>query len=49
VVAAREHAQASELISAVNRGLKQLKETDAYAAIVRTHLMRLWNGNASAP
>jgi ABC-type amino acid transport substrate-binding protein len=48
VVAAREHVQASELISAVNRGLKELKETDAYAAIVRTHLMRLWNGNASA-
>jgi ABC-type amino acid transport substrate-binding protein len=49
VVAAREHVQASELISAVNRGLKELKETDAYAAIVRSHLMRLWNGNASAP
>ena len=49
VVAAREHVQSAELISAVNRGLKQLKETDAYAAIVRTHLMRLWNGNASAP
>jgi ABC-type amino acid transport substrate-binding protein len=49
VVAAREHVQASELISAVNRGLKELKETDAYAAIVRNHLMRLWNGNASAP
>jgi ABC-type amino acid transport substrate-binding protein len=49
VVAAREHLQASELISAVNRGLKQLKETDAYAAIVRTHLMRLWNGDAKAP
>jgi len=49
VVASRERAQASELISAVNRGLKELKETDAYAAIVRSHLMRLWNGNASAP
>ena len=49
VVAAREHVQSAELISAVNRGLKQLKETDAYAAIVRTHLMRLWNGNASGP
>jgi TRAP-type uncharacterized transport system substrate-binding protein len=49
VVAAREHVQASELISAVNRGLKELKETDAYAAIVRNHLMRLWNGSASAP
>ena len=47
--ASRERAQASELISAVNRGLKELKETDAYAAIVRSHLMRLWNGNASAP
>jgi NMT1-like family len=49
VVVAREHLQASELIGAVNRGLKQLKETDAYAAIVRSHLMRLWNGNANAP
>jgi ABC-type amino acid transport substrate-binding protein len=49
VVAARERVQASELINAVNRGLKELKETDAYAAIVRSHLMRLWNGNASAP
>jgi ABC-type amino acid transport substrate-binding protein len=45
VVASREHVQASELIGAVNRGLKELKETDAYAAIVRSHLMRLWNGN----
>jgi len=49
VVAAREHLQASELIGAVNRGLKQLKETEAYAAIVRSHLMRLWNGSATAP
>jgi hypothetical protein len=49
VVAARERVQASELINAVNRGLKELKETDAYAAIVRSHLMRLWNGYASAP
>ena len=49
VVASRERVQASELISAVNRGLKELKETDAYAAIVRSHLMRLWNGSASAP
>jgi uncharacterized protein len=49
VVASRERVQAAELISAVNRGLKELKETDAYAAIVRSHLMRLWNGNASAP
>ena len=49
VVASREHVQASELISAVNRGLKELKQTDAYAAIVRNHLMRLWNGNTSAP
>jgi len=29
--------------------LKELKQTDAYAAIVRNHLMRLWNGNSSAP
>ena len=39
----------AELIGAVNWGLKELKQTDTYAAIVRNHLMRLWNGNASAP
>ena len=48
-VASKEHAQASELISAVNRGLKELKESDAYAAIVRRHLMRLWNARAGTP
>lgn len=47
--ASKDHAQASELISALNRGLKELKESDAYAAIVRSHLMRLWNARASAP
>ena len=41
-VASKEHVQAPELIDALNRGLKELKESDAYAAIVRRHLMRLW-------
>ena len=48
-IVSREHAQASELIAAVNRGLKQLKQTDAYAAIVRRHLMRLWETKTSRP
>jgi uncharacterized protein len=48
-VASKGHAQAPELIDALNRGLKQLKESDAYAAIVRSHLMRLWNARAGAP
>jgi ABC-type amino acid transport substrate-binding protein len=48
-VASRDHAQASELIAAVNRGLKGLKESGAYAAIVRSHLTRLWNTGAVTP
>jgi polar amino acid transport system substrate-binding protein len=48
-VVAREHAQAFELINAVNRGVRQLKQTDVYAAIVRRHLMRLWNIKAGLP
>ncbi len=30
-------------MQAVNRGLKQLKQSDVYGAIVREHLMRLWD------
>jgi ABC-type amino acid transport substrate-binding protein len=48
-VASKEHAQAPELIAAVNRGLKQLKESGAYAAIIRSHLTRLWNAQAGTP
>jgi uncharacterized protein len=48
-VASKEHAQAPELIDALNRGLKELKESDAYAAIVRRHLMRLWAARDGAP
>jgi uncharacterized protein len=48
-VASREHAQASELIAAVNRGLKELKASGAYAAIIRSHLTRLWNAQAGTP
>jgi len=42
-IVSKENSQASELIKAVNRGLKQLKQTDSYAAIVRRHLMQLWD------
>jgi ABC-type amino acid transport substrate-binding protein len=48
-VASREHPQATELIAAVNRGLKGLKESGAYAAIIRSHLTRLWNTGAGTP
>jgi len=48
-VASREHPRGSELVSALNRGLKQLKQSDAYAAIVQKHLMRLWDSAPSAP
>ena len=48
-VASREHAQAPELIAAVNRGLKELKASGAYATIIRSHLTRLWNAQAGTP
>jgi ABC-type amino acid transport substrate-binding protein len=44
--AAREHAKGAEVIAALNLGLKQLKRSDAYAAIVQKHLTSLWDGNA---
>jgi TRAP-type uncharacterized transport system substrate-binding protein len=48
-IVSKEHARASELIDAVNRGLKQLKQSDAYATILRQHLMRLWDARARTP
>jgi len=48
-IVSKEHAHASQLIDAVNRGLKQLKQGDAYAAILRQHLMRLWDARAGTP
>jgi len=48
-IVSRDHAQASALITAVNRGLKELKQTEAYATIVRQHLMRLWEVRSSSP
>src|SRR5262249_25413264 len=48
-IVSRDHAQASAFITAVNRGLKELKQTEAYATIVRQHLMRLWEVRSSSP
>jgi polar amino acid transport system substrate-binding protein len=48
-IVSREHPHASELINAVNQGLKRLKQSDAYGAIVRRHLMRLWETKTSTP
>jgi len=48
-IVSRENAQGFELIGTVNRGLKELKRTEAYAAIVRQHLLRVWDSRAVAP
>ena len=48
-IALKENPQALELIQSVNSGLKQLKQTDAYGAIVRKHLMRLWDIKSTQP
>ena len=48
-IALKENPQAQELIQSVNNGLKQLKQTDAYGAIVRKHLMRLWDIKSTQP
>jgi hypothetical protein len=40
-VASQEHARGAELIQSLNRGLGRLKQSDAYAAIVRKHLTTL--------
>jgi ABC-type amino acid transport substrate-binding protein len=48
-IVSRDHAQAFELIDAVNSGLRRLRESEAYAAIVRRHLMRLWETAAGVP
>jgi TRAP-type uncharacterized transport system substrate-binding protein len=49
IIVPRDRQQADELISAVNQGLKQLKQSDTYATIIRQHLMKLWDTRASAP
>ncbi len=46
-VIARDNVKADELIGAINRGLKKLKDSGAYATIVQKHLARLWDGSAS--
>lgn len=43
-VVAREHPKGTELIAALNSGLKRLKQSEAYAAIVQKHLARMWEG-----
>jgi uncharacterized protein len=47
-IVSKDHAQASKFIDAVNSGLRRLKASDAYAVIVRQHLMRLWETAAGA-
>lgn len=49
VIVPKDRPQAEELIDAVNQGLRQLKQSDAYSSIIRQHLMKLWNARASTP
>jgi hypothetical protein len=44
-IVSRDHARGSDLIAALNSGLKKLKQGDAYASIVQKHLIAA----ASAP
>jgi polar amino acid transport system substrate-binding protein len=48
-VASKANPQSAELIDALNRGLRELKASDAYASIIRSHLMRLWSARADTP
>src|SRR5262245_28675929 len=48
-IVSRENAHGFELIGTVNRGLKELKRTEAYAAIVRQHLLRVWETRQVTP
>ncbi|MDX2205372.1 MAG: hypothetical protein NW223_21670 [Hyphomicrobiaceae bacterium] len=41
-VVARTHARAGELIESVNSGLRRLKQTEAYASVMREHLSQMW-------
>src|SRR5262245_39533780 len=43
-VVAREHPKGAELIAAINGGLKRLKQSEAYVAIVQKHLTLMWDG-----
>lgn len=46
-VVSRDHPNADELIGAINRGLKKLKDTGTHSTIVQKHLTRLWDGSAA--
>jgi hypothetical protein len=48
-IVSKAHPQAPHLLVALNSGLKRLKESDAYGAIVRSHLTRLWGSRTSMP
>lgn len=48
-VVSSEHARGPELLSALNRGLEQLRQSKAYTAIVQKHLMGRWQAPADIP
>ena len=48
-VVSSEHARRAELLTTLNHGIEQLKQSGAYTAIVQKHLMRLWDVPAQKP
>ena len=48
-VVSNEHARGPELLSTLNRGLEQLRQSKAYTAIVQKHLMGRWQAPADIP
>jgi hypothetical protein len=48
-IVSRDHARGPDLISALNSGLKKLKEGDAYASIVQKHLIAAASPPAVGP
>jgi hypothetical protein len=48
-VVSSEHPRGPELLDALNRGLEQLRQSKAYAAIVQKHLMGRWHAPGDIP
>jgi hypothetical protein len=47
-IASKRNPQASASVDALNRGLAQLKQSEAYSTIVRQHLMQVWQSPGGA-
>jgi ABC-type amino acid transport substrate-binding protein len=48
-VARRDYARGADMLEAINRGLKRLKQGDAYASIVQKHLIAAASAQTAVP